>query len=147
MDDEKPIQIFSNPEKNIGINVVKSPIKLTIIEMLQGSEMEFVLPPPHLMFFFFLIVKLSWVLFLYLQLRQFNSRQVVLLKDKQTCNKPPLVHKWSAVLTSRLQVTKPIWECLSFTTQCWDSHSVLAKGQLILSIFISKKKKSKSVVI
>ena len=41
MDDEKPIQIFSNPEKNIGINVVKSPIKLTILEMLQGSEMEF----------------------------------------------------------------------------------------------------------
>ena len=41
MVDEKPIQIFSNPEKNIGINVVKSPVKLTILEMLRGSEMEF----------------------------------------------------------------------------------------------------------
>lgn len=41
MDDEKPIQIFSNPEKNIGGNVVKSPVKLTILEMLRGSEMEF----------------------------------------------------------------------------------------------------------
>lgn len=41
MDDEKPIQIFSNPEKNIGVNVVKSPVKLTILEMLRGSEMEF----------------------------------------------------------------------------------------------------------
>lgn len=41
MDDEKPIQIFSNPEKHIGVNVVKSPVKLTILEMLRGSEMEF----------------------------------------------------------------------------------------------------------
>ena len=41
MVDEKPVQIFSNPEKNIGINVVKSPVKLTILEMLRGSDMEF----------------------------------------------------------------------------------------------------------
>lgn len=41
MGDEKPIQIFSNPEKNVGINVVKSPVKLTILEMLRDSEMEF----------------------------------------------------------------------------------------------------------
>lgn len=41
MDDEKPIQIFSNPEKNVGVNVVKSPVKLTILEMLRVSEMEF----------------------------------------------------------------------------------------------------------
>lgn len=41
MGDDKPIQIFSNPEKNIGVNVVKSPVKLTILEMLRGSDMEF----------------------------------------------------------------------------------------------------------
>ena len=41
MGDEKPIQIFSNPKKNIGVNVVKSPVKLTILEMLRGSDMEF----------------------------------------------------------------------------------------------------------
>ena len=41
-------------------------IPKALLRFLQGSEMEFVLPPPHLMFFFFLIVKLSWVLFLYL---------------------------------------------------------------------------------
>ena len=34
-------QIFSNPEKHIGVNVVKSPVKLTILEMLRDSEMEF----------------------------------------------------------------------------------------------------------
>ena len=39
MDDEKPIQIFSNPEKHIGVNVVKSPVKLTILVMLRGSKM------------------------------------------------------------------------------------------------------------
>ena len=41
MGDEKPIQIFSNSEINIGVNVVKSPVKLTILEMLRDSEMEF----------------------------------------------------------------------------------------------------------
>lgn len=41
MGDEKPIQIFSNSENNIGVNVVKSPVKLTILEMLRDSEMEF----------------------------------------------------------------------------------------------------------
>lgn len=41
MGDDKPIQIFANPEKNIGINVIKSPVKLTILEMLRDSEMEF----------------------------------------------------------------------------------------------------------
>ena len=41
MGEDKPIQIFSSPEKNIGVNVVKSPVKLTILEMLRISEMEF----------------------------------------------------------------------------------------------------------
>ena len=41
MGDDKPIQIFSSPEKNVGINVVKSPVKLTILEMLRDAEMEF----------------------------------------------------------------------------------------------------------
>lgn len=41
MGDGKPIQIFSNPEKSIGVNVVKSPVKLTILEMLRDTEMEF----------------------------------------------------------------------------------------------------------
>lgn len=39
--DIKPVQIFSNKEDDIGINVVKSPVKLTILEMLRDSEMEF----------------------------------------------------------------------------------------------------------
>ncbi len=37
----KPIQIFSNNEEDIGINVIKSPVKLTILEMLRDNEMEF----------------------------------------------------------------------------------------------------------
>ena len=41
MSEEKPIQIFSNMNENIGVNVVKSPVKLTILEMLRDSEMEF----------------------------------------------------------------------------------------------------------
>ena len=41
MGDKKPIQIFSNPKQSIGVNVVKSPVKLTILEMLRDSEMEF----------------------------------------------------------------------------------------------------------
>jgi len=41
MGDEKPIQIFSNPKQQVGVNVVKSPVKLTILEMLRDSEMEF----------------------------------------------------------------------------------------------------------
>lgn len=41
MGDDKPIQIFSSPEKNVGVNVVKSPVKLIILEMLRSSEMEF----------------------------------------------------------------------------------------------------------
>lgn len=41
MSDQKPIQIFSNLNENIGVNVVKSPVKLTILEMLRDSEMEF----------------------------------------------------------------------------------------------------------
>ena len=41
MSDKKPIQIFSNLDENIGVNVVKSPVKLTILEMLRNSEMEF----------------------------------------------------------------------------------------------------------
>ena len=38
---EKSIQIFSNMEENFGVNVVKSPVKLTILEMLKNGEMEF----------------------------------------------------------------------------------------------------------
>lgn len=38
---QKPIQIFSNKNESIGINVVKSPVKLTILEMLRTNEMEF----------------------------------------------------------------------------------------------------------
>ncbi|WP_405293512.1 V4R domain-containing protein [Methanobrevibacter sp.] len=41
MNEQKPIQIFSNINENIGVNVVKSPVKLTILEMLRDSEMEF----------------------------------------------------------------------------------------------------------
>ncbi|AMD16664.1 ArsR family transcriptional regulator [Methanobrevibacter sp. YE315] len=41
MSEKKPIQIFSNVNENIGVNVVKSPVKLTILEMLRDSEMEF----------------------------------------------------------------------------------------------------------
>ena len=38
---EKSIQIYSNMEENYGVNVVKSPVKLTILEMLKNGEMEF----------------------------------------------------------------------------------------------------------
>ena len=41
MSEPRPIQIFSNINENIGVNVVKSPVKLTILEMLRDSEMEF----------------------------------------------------------------------------------------------------------
>lgn len=41
MSEQRPIQIFSNLNDNIGVNVVKSPVKLTILEMLRDSEMEF----------------------------------------------------------------------------------------------------------
>jgi hypothetical protein len=41
MSEQKPIQIFSNMNENIGVNVVKSPVKLTILEMLRDSELEF----------------------------------------------------------------------------------------------------------
>ena len=41
MRERKPIQIFSNLNENVGVNVVKSPVKLTILEMLRDSEMEF----------------------------------------------------------------------------------------------------------
>ena len=41
MSEQKPIQIFSNQNDNIGVNVVKSPVKLTILEMLRDTEMEF----------------------------------------------------------------------------------------------------------
>ena len=41
MNVQKPIQIFSNVNDNIGVNVVKSPVKLTILEMLRDTEMEF----------------------------------------------------------------------------------------------------------
>ena len=41
MNEQKPIQIFSNVEEDIGVNVIKSPVKLTILEMLRDSDMEF----------------------------------------------------------------------------------------------------------
>ena len=41
MSEQKPVQIFSNVSDNIGVNVIKSPVKLTILEMLRDSEMEF----------------------------------------------------------------------------------------------------------
>jgi predicted hydrocarbon binding protein len=41
MSEQKPIQIFSNMNENIGVNVVKSPVKLTILEMLRDRDMEF----------------------------------------------------------------------------------------------------------
>ncbi len=41
MSEQKPIQIFSNPDDNIGVNVIKSPVKLTILEMLRDRDMEF----------------------------------------------------------------------------------------------------------
>ena len=41
MSEQKPIQIFSNPNDNIGVNVVKSPVKLTILEMLRDRDMGF----------------------------------------------------------------------------------------------------------
>lgn len=41
MSEPKPIQIFSNTNVNIGVNVIKSPVKLTILEMLRDRDMEF----------------------------------------------------------------------------------------------------------
>ena len=41
MSEQKPVQIFSNADENIGVNVIKSPVKLTILEMLRNSDMEF----------------------------------------------------------------------------------------------------------
>ena len=37
---QKPLQIFSKDE-DMGIDVVKSPVKLTILEMLRSNDMEF----------------------------------------------------------------------------------------------------------
>ena len=41
MSEQKPIQIFSNSNENVGVNVVKSPVKLTILEMLRDRDLEF----------------------------------------------------------------------------------------------------------
>ena len=41
MSEQKPVQIFSNLNDNVGVNVVKSPVKLTILEMLRDRDMEF----------------------------------------------------------------------------------------------------------
>jgi len=38
---QKPVQIFSKGHKEIGVNVVKSDVKLVILSMLRESEMEF----------------------------------------------------------------------------------------------------------
>ena len=38
---QKPIQIFSKGHREIGVNVIKSPVKLTILSMLREGEMEF----------------------------------------------------------------------------------------------------------
>lgn len=37
---QKPFQIFSK-DADMGIDVVKSPVKLTILEMLRSNDMEF----------------------------------------------------------------------------------------------------------
>ncbi|WP_461461026.1 V4R domain-containing protein [Methanobrevibacter sp.] len=37
----KPVQIFSKSDNSVGVNVVKSPVKLTILELLKNSDMEF----------------------------------------------------------------------------------------------------------
>lgn len=37
----KPVQFFAKKEGNLGIKVIKSPVKLMILEMLRNSEMEF----------------------------------------------------------------------------------------------------------
>lgn len=41
LDKTKPIQIFSKNDGSVGVNVVKSPVKLTILEMLKTTDMEF----------------------------------------------------------------------------------------------------------
>ena len=41
MKNKKPIQIFSNFNDNLGVNVIKSPVKPPILEMLRDSDMEF----------------------------------------------------------------------------------------------------------
>jgi predicted hydrocarbon binding protein len=41
MSEQKPVQIFSNLNDKVGVNVVKSPVKLTILEMLRDRDMEF----------------------------------------------------------------------------------------------------------
>ncbi len=38
---QKPIQIFTKGHKEIGVNVIKSPVKLIILSMLKDSELEF----------------------------------------------------------------------------------------------------------
>jgi len=38
---DKPVQIFSKGHREIGVNVIKSPAKLTILTLLRDSEMEF----------------------------------------------------------------------------------------------------------
>jgi uncharacterized protein len=38
---QKPIQIFSKGHKEIGVNVIKSPVKLVILSMLKDNDMEF----------------------------------------------------------------------------------------------------------
>ncbi|KZX15907.1 V4R domain protein [Methanobrevibacter cuticularis] len=38
---QRPIQIFSKGYKEIGVDVIKSPVKLIILSMLKDSEMEF----------------------------------------------------------------------------------------------------------
>lgn len=38
---QRPIQIFSKGHKEIGVNVIKSPVKLIILSMLKDTEMEF----------------------------------------------------------------------------------------------------------
>ena len=37
---QNPLQIFSK-DADMGIDVVKSPVKLTILEMLRSNDMEF----------------------------------------------------------------------------------------------------------
>lgn len=38
---EKAVQIFAKAPGELGVNVVKSPVKLTILSMLKDTDMEF----------------------------------------------------------------------------------------------------------
>lgn len=41
LNQDKPVQIFAKTDGSSSVNVIKSPVKLTILELLKSSEMEF----------------------------------------------------------------------------------------------------------